>query len=74
MELLLDYHSVFSVAPGDRGETDWVEMNIDPGDATPRGHPTRRVPFALCKEVARIIKEMQMNDVIVLQAAPGPVQ
>ena len=57
---------MFSVAPGDRGETDLVEMNIDTGD----GYPTRCVPFALRKEVARIIKEMQMNDVIVPSSSP----
>ena len=61
---------MFRVVPGDRGETDLVEMNIDTGDATPRGYPTRHVPFALHKEVARIIKEMQINDVIVPSSSP----
>ena len=35
LSLLEEYHDVFSLEEGEKGETDWVEMNIDTGDATP---------------------------------------
>ena len=34
-ELLMQNHTVFSLEPGERGETDIVTMSIDTGDAHP---------------------------------------
>ena len=36
LSFLKDYHDVFSLDDGDRGETDLVEMTIETGDAVPR--------------------------------------
>jgi len=37
---------------GERGETNWVEMSIETGDAMPVRQPPRRVPFAVRSEIA----------------------
>ena len=62
--LLEEYHEVFSLEEGERGETDLVELHIETGDALPRKQPVRRVPFAVRKEIARQLKEMQSSNVI----------
>jgi len=64
LSLLTEYHDVFSIEDGERGETDWVEMNIDTGDATPVRQQPRRVPFAARGEIAHQLKLMQDNGVI----------
>ena len=58
MELLEEFNDVFSVEKGERGETDWVEMTIETGEATPRKQNVRRIPFAVR------MHEMQQNGVI----------
>ena len=59
-----EYHQVFSLEKGDRGETNLIELHIDTGDAEPRKYPVRRVPFAVREEIARNIQEMQEAGVI----------
>ena len=59
-----DYHDVFSLNEGERGETDLVEMDINTGEATPTRQAVRRLPFAVRQEVARQLKEMHDNRVI----------
>ena len=49
---------------GERGETNWVEMSIETGDAMPVRQPPRRVLFVVRSEIARQLKEMQENRVI----------
>ena len=68
--LLEEYHEVFSLGKGDRGETDLIELHIDTGDATPRKYPVRRVPFAVRDEIARNLQEMQ--DANVIQPSNSP--
>ena len=36
MSTLEDFHDVFNLAEGERGETSLVEMEIDTGDAVPK--------------------------------------
>ena len=36
MSLLEEYHDMFSLEDGERGETDIVELRIDTGDAHPK--------------------------------------
>eukprot|EP00731_Ephydatia_muelleri_P011030 Em0005g1616a len=43
LSVIGDYHDVFSLNEGERGETDLVEMDINTGEATPT---RRRLPFA----------------------------
>ena len=47
MGLLEEFNDVFSIEDGERGETDWVEMTIDTGNATRRKQNVRRIPFAV---------------------------
>ena len=68
--LLEEYHDVFSLEEGERGETDLVELHIDTGDALPKKQPVRRVPFAVRHEIARQLKEMQSGDVIQPSSSP----
>ena len=47
LSVLEDYHDVFSLEEGERGETDWVEMKIDTGDAAPVRQAPCQIPFAV---------------------------
>ena len=51
-ELLGKYQHVFSLADGERGETNLASMHIDTGNAIPRKQPVRRVLFMARQEVA----------------------
>ena len=62
--LLEEFHDVFSLEDGDRGETDVITVHIDTGDAPPRAQPVRRVPFAVRQEVAQQLHQMQEEGVI----------
>eukprot|EP00731_Ephydatia_muelleri_P007839 Em0004g177a len=64
LSVIGDYHDVFSLNEGERGETDLVEMNIDTGEAAPTRQAVRRLPFAVRQEVAQQLKEMQDSNVI----------
>ena len=69
-DFLQKHHQAFSLEPGERGETDLVEMEIDTGDASPRRQPVRRMPFAVRREVARQLREMQQSGVIRPSSSP----
>ena len=62
--LLVEYHDVFALYPGERGATSLVSMGIETGHAQPIAQPRRRAPFAARKEIARQLKEMQEAGVI----------
>ena len=64
ISLLEELHDMFALEDGERGETDLVRLHIETGDATPIAQSVRRVPFAVRKEVARQLQEMQRNNVI----------
>lgn len=68
--LLLSHHQAFAVEDGERGETDLIQMTIDTADASPRRQPVRRIPFAVCAEVARQLQEMQTQGVIEPSCSP----
>ena len=53
------YHDVFSLEDGERGETDLTEMVIETGDSPPRKVPACRMPLAVRREVARQLRDMQ---------------
>ena len=63
MEFLVNNHEAFSLE-GERGETDLLEMVIDPGDAHPLKQAPRRMPYSVRQEVARQLREMQQGGVI----------
>ena len=63
LSLLEEYNDVFSL-DGERRETDLIELEIDTGNAAPRRQPPHRVPFAVTKEIAKQLKEMQAGNVI----------
>ena len=62
--LLENHHRAFALDPGERGETDAVQLEIDTGEATPRRQSIRCLPFAVRQEVARQLEEMQKSGVI----------
>ena len=68
--LLEKYSHAFSVAEGERGETDWTEMHINTGDAVPKKQPVRRVPFAVRQEVGKQLAKMQEEGVIQPSSSP----
>ena len=43
--LLCEYHDVFVLEEGERGEIGLVQMKIDTGDAMPKRQPVRRTPL-----------------------------
>ena len=69
-DFLEDHHQAFSLEPGERGETDMVQMEVDTGDAAPRRQPARRMPFAVRQEVAKQLKTMQASGVIQPSRSP----
>ena len=52
------YHDVFSLEDGERGETNLTEMVIETGDSPPQRVPAHRMPLAVHREVARQLKNM----------------
>ena len=64
ISLLEEYHDVFSLEEGERGETDLVQLHIDTGDAQPQTQAACRIPFAVRREVARQLQQMQANGII----------
>ena len=59
--LLEEFHDVFALEDGGRGETDLVKLHIETRDATPIAQSVGRVPFAVRREVAWQLQEMQRN-------------
>ena len=41
------HHLAFCLEPGERGETDLVQFQIDTADSSPQRQPARRLPFAV---------------------------
>ena len=70
MELLLDYHSAFSLDEDERGETDLVQFEINTGEARPKKYPLRRMPFAVREEVACQVTKMLKAGVIAPSKSP----
>ena len=68
--LLKEYHNIFSLEDGERGETDLVVLHIDTADTPPSRQRARRMPFAVRKEVAKQLKMMQKLDVIQPSCSP----
>ena len=52
LSFLKDYHDVFSLNDGDRGETDLVEMTIEIGNAMPKKQAARKIPFVVRDKIA----------------------
>ena len=61
---------VFALEEYECGETSLVEMELDTGDAHLRRCTPRRVPFAVCAEMARQIDHMQAAEVIQPSSSP----
>ena len=58
--LLEEFHDIW----GERGATDLVELHIKTGNAEPSRQRVRRVPYAVRKEMARNLKDMQESNII----------
>ena len=71
-EFLGDHHEAFCLEEHERGETDLITMEIDTGDARPQKQPARRMPFAVRREVAKQLSNMQKAGVI--QPSSSPVE
>ena len=69
-EFLVQYHSVFSLEDGERGETDIITMSIDTGDSHPVKQHPRRMPFVVRGEVAKQLRDMQQTGVIQPSSSP----
>ena len=63
-QFLSRHNQAFSLEPGERGETDLVQLEIDTQTAIPKRQSARRMPFAVRQEVARQLKEMQEGGII----------
>lgn len=56
--------------PGERGETDLLQMHIDTDGAIPVKQTPTRMPFAVRQEVARQLRVMQETGVIQPSSSP----
>ena len=70
IDLLASHHEVFALDDAERGETDWVTIEIHTGDARPIRQPIRRMPLPVRSEVARQLHKMQERGVIQPSASP----
>lgn len=64
LEMLASFHDAFSLAEEEHGETDWVQFEIDTGEARPKRSPLRQMPFSVREEVSRLVSNMQETGVI----------
>ena len=70
LETLANFHEAFSLSEKERGETDWVQFEIDTGDAQLKRSPLRQMPFSVREEVSLLVNNMQETGVIVLSKSP----
>ena len=70
LSTLEEYHHIFSIVEGERGETSLVEFNINTGNSTPIKQAARRVPFAAREEIAAQLSKMQEEGVIQPSKSP----
>jgi len=64
LAFLEEFHDVFSVTEGERGETSLVEMEIDTGDSRLKKQAAWRMPFAVRNDVALHLQKMLKQKVI----------
>ena len=69
-EMLQQYHHVFALEEGERGETDLIEFHIDTSDANPIRQPARRIPFAARQEISKQLLAMLESGVIQPSQSP----
>ena len=69
LDCALDFH-VFALDDQELGKVKGVEHVIDTGDNQPICQLPRRVPFALRKEISRIVQEMVDGNVVQESASP----
>lgn len=55
---LEQFHDVFSLAEGERGETSLVEMTTDTEDSVPKKQATHQMSFAVRHNVALQLQKM----------------
>ena len=67
---LSQYHNIFSLEDGERGETDLTEMTIETKDSPSKRVPARRMPLAVHGEVARQLRVLQEAGVIQPSTSP----
>ena len=70
LTLLCEYHHVFALEDGERGETDLLQFEIETGNAPPNRQHPRRMPFSVREEVAKQLKKMQEMEVIQPSKSP----
>ena len=70
LKLLEGHHQAFGLEEGEHGETDLVEMEINTGDVASKKQRVRRMPFAVCREVAKQLRSMQEMGVVRPSSSP----
>jgi hypothetical protein len=64
LSVVQEYHNVFCLEEGERGQTDLVSQQIDTGEAKPKKLLCCRVPFAVREEMVRQLKKIEAEGVI----------
>ena len=57
--LLMDHHTVFSLQQNGYSETDFIQLEINTGDAQLKTQYPSRLPYVAKQEVARQLQTMQ---------------
>ena len=68
--LILEWDDVFAVEANERGEVKELRHEVNTGDAAPVKQLPRRVPFALRKELSKLVSDMLENGVIEESSSP----
>ena len=69
LECVLQHHEEFAIEGNERGEVG-VEHEINIGDSPPVHQVPRRVPFAVRREMTKLVQEMLRDEVIQESASP----
>jgi len=70
LSFLEEFQDIFSLAEGERGETDLVEMNIDTKDFEHKKQAACQLPLAVRHGVALHMQKMLEQNVIHLSNSP----
>ena len=57
--VFVSHDEAFSLSPDERGETDLVQLAIKMGDVPAKRLPVHRVPFAVRRELAQQLQQME---------------
>ena len=69
-EQVLQYHDVFSLEEGEYGKVDIVKHHVNTEVHSPINQPLRRIPYAHCAQMLKVVQSMLENNIIQPSVSP----